>query len=523
MTTPAPGTIARGSAAPSPPSPLVRGALFALVVLFSMNLVNYVDRYVFAAVGPAITRDLKLSKAQFGTLSASFMVVYTLVSPIMGWLGDRQDRRRLLAFGVGLWSLATVATAFAATFNQMFLARAFLGIGEASYGVVAPTLLADFFAPDRRGKVMGIFYLALPVGTAVGYGVGGLMEGLATDHADAIRSTATALGLGAIAEQFVGWRAAFWVVGLPGLILAALGLMMRDPPRGASDTRLEPADTPQADIQATTASGDDAAQAVTAVRGSDPTARPQSGLAGYLSLLRTPSYLLNTAGMAAVTFTTGAFGNWFPTYFEQVHRTAPRDKVWLGLALAGAGLVGVLIGMWLPEWWRRRNRRAYLLWAALAVLCAVPIGALGLLAPDTYVSLGLLTVASVLMASCLGPCNTVTANVVPGPQRAVGYAVSIFLLHLFGDIPSPPLIGWFADRLGTEAGRASPLGRFFEGLGALPVSDGHHLANITAGMLLIVPVLLIGSLCFLLGSKFLPRDEDRAQAYGTCSSDLPLH
>lgn len=520
MTTPALGSSAPGAA---PASPLMRGAIFALAVLFSMNLVNYVDRYVFAAVGPAITRDLGLKKAQFGTLSASFMVVYTLVSPLMGWLGDRQDRRRLLAFGVGLWSVATVATAFAASFNQMFWARAFLGVGEASYGVVAPTLLADFFAPDRRGKVMGVFYLALPVGTAIGYGVGGLMEGLATDHAGQIRAAAAAVGLGSIADNFVGWRAAFWVVGLPGLVLAALGLLMRDPPRGASDAAHRAARDPEADIRATTALGDDAAQAVPSVRAADPADRPRPGLAGYLSLLRTPSYLLNTAGMAAVTFTTGAFGNWFPTYFEQVHRTAPRDKIWLGLALAGAGLFGVLLGMWLPERWRRRNRRAYLLWAALAVLLAVPIGGIGLLAPDRFTSLGLLTLASVLMASCLGPCNTVTANVVPGPQRAVGYALSIFLLHLFGDIPSPPLIGWFADRLGTDAGRASALGRLFEGLGAVPVSDGRHLANITAGMLLIVPVLLIGSLCFLIGSRFLPADEDRAAAHGGPADAVLMH
>lgn len=464
---------------------LARAAGFALAILFSMNLLNYVDRYVFAAVGPGLSRDLGLNKAQFGTLSASFMVVYTLVSPIMGWLGDRGDRRRLLAFGVGLWSVATVATAFAQTFNQMFLARAFLGVGEASYGVVAPTLLADFFAPEKRGRVMGIFYLALPVGTAIGYGVGGLMEGIGTDQAAAITSTLGSFGLGWLAPYLVSWRLAFWVVGVPGLLLALLGLAMREPGRGASDaTHLS----------------------------HDLLPKPKPRLSDYVTLLQTPSYMLNTAGMAAVTFTTGAFGNWFPTYFEQVHRTEPKDKVWLGLALAMAGLTGVLLGMWLPEVWRKHNEKAYLLWASLAVLAAVPIGALGLLSHERNVSLGLLTVASILMASCLGPCNTVTANVVLGSQRAVGYAVSIFLLHLFGDIPSPPLIGLVADRLGTPEGRASALGQFFERLGAVPVSDGRHLANITAGMLIIVPVLLIGSFCFYVGARYLPADQRRASA-----------
>jgi MFS family permease len=401
---------------------LARGALFALFVLFSMNLLNYVDRYVFAAVGLGIQRDLSLTKESFGYLSSSFMVVYTLVAPFVGWLNDRVDRRRLLAFGVGLWSVATVGTAFARSFNEMFWARAFLGIGEASYGVVAPTLLAEFFDIKRRGRVMALFYLALPVGTAIGYGVGGKMEELAGVHAQSIQSTAASLGLGGIARSFEGWRLAFWVVGIPGLILALLGLALREPGRKA---------------------------------------RKRPTLREYLEVLKTPSYVYNTAGLAAITFTTGAFGIWFPTYFEQVHHTKHSDKIYLGLALAGAGLVGVLLSMWLPDLLLKRTRRAYMLWAGTAVFLAVPIGAAGLLSSNTFVSLGLLTLASIFMASCLGPCTTVTANVVPANRRGVGFALSIFLLHLFGDIPSPPLVGWVADKLGSEAGRASATGRVF--------------------------------------------------------------
>ena len=438
-------------------SGLARGAGFALAILFSMNLLNYVDRYVFAAVGPAIIKAIGSTKAGYGFLGSSFIIVYTIVAPLVGFLGDRLDRRRILAFGVALWSVATVATAFARTFNQMLLARAFLGVGEASYGVIAPTLLADFFAPRLRGRVMGIFYLALPVGTALGYMAGGRME------------------------QIAGWPSAFLVVGPPGLLLALAGLAMREPGRGASDGR------------------DQGKPAV------PPSARD------YLGLLAIPSYLLNTAGLAAVTFTTGAFGLWIPAYFEYVHHTKPGDKVFLGIALALAGLAGVLIGMWLPDKLRKRTERAYLLWAGAAVLIAIPFGTAGLLATRSVgLSLGLLTVASVLMSSCLGPCNTVTANVVPGASRAMGYAASIFLLHLLGDIPSPPLVGFVADRLAAPG--SSPLSRFLERLGATPVWDGHGMTNITAGMLVIVPVLLIGSLCFFLGARTLPRDQEIARA-----------
>ena len=162
--------------APSPTS--TRGAYFALLVLFSMNMLNYVDRYVFYVVGEKVSQDLHFSDFRFGILSSSFMVVYTLVAPMMGHLGDRGNRTRLLAFGVGLWSLATVGTAFAGrvfgwSFHEMFFWRALLGVGEATYGVVAPTLLADLFSPRARGRVIGLFYLALPVGGALGYGLGG--------------------------------------------------------------------------------------------------------------------------------------------------------------------------------------------------------------------------------------------------------------------------------------------------------------------------------------------------------------
>lgn len=440
-----------------------------------MNLLNYIDRYVFAGVGPSIIRDLDFTKAQFGILISAFIIAYTIISPIVGVLGDRYDRRRILAFGVGLWSVATVGTAYAHSFNQMFIARAILGVGEASYGIIAPTLLADFFDSKRRGRVMGIFYLALPVGTAIGYGIAGLME-----------------------KSGYGWQSAFWVVGAPGLLLALGGLMIREPGRGASDGR------------------------TAATKAAHP------HLSDYLQLFRTPSYIFNTMGLAAVTFTTGAFGAWIIAYFEYVHKTDHGQKIYFGLGLALAGLVGVATGMWLPERLRKFTKRAYLLWAGSAVLLAIPFGTAGLLCTtNTWLSLGLLLVSSVLMSSCLGPCNTVTANVVVSSKRSMGFAASIFLLHLLGDIPSPVMVGAVADYLATPEGMASGVGQFFASIGASPVTEGHDLAkttNITAGMLLIVPVLLIGSLCFFLGSRTLPKDEERARLVsGDDEPTLILH
>src|SRR4051794_14047118 len=191
--------------------PTVASPYFALAVLFGMNLLNYIDRYSFFAVGTQIKRDLAIDDKWYGVLGGSFMIVYTIISPLMGWLGDRYNRRMLLAGGVGLWSLATVGTAFSTDFYHMFFWRALLGVGEASYGVIAPALLSDLFALRNRGRAMGVYYLALPLGGALGYSIGGFVG------------------------QEWGWPKAFLVVGLPGLLVAVAGLIIHDPGRGASE------------------------------------------------------------------------------------------------------------------------------------------------------------------------------------------------------------------------------------------------------------------------------------------------
>ena len=439
----------------------IASPFFALVVLFSMNLLNYVDRYVLSAAGPRIMKDLGFDDAQFGVLSASFMIVYTLVAPLVGWLGDRANRRRMLAFGVGLWSLATVGTAFARGYYDMFFWRALLGVGEASYGIIAPTLLADLFSPKRRGRVIGLYYLALPVGGAIGYAIGGHFA----EHGD--------------------WRHAFWIVGLPGLVAAIAGLMILDPGRGASEGKagLGKADRP--------------------------------GAREYLAILKTPSFLYNTAGQAAVTFAIGAYAVWGAAFYNRVRGM---DLAQAGRqigALSGlAGLVGIALGTVIAEALRKVTRRAYLLWPTIAVAIAGPCAAMALLETDKTRSLAFLFAGSVMMASVLGPCNTVTANVVPATRRAAGFAVSIFLIHLFGDISSPALIGQLSLILGRPSVVDSPVGQAFGAVGATPDLAGKIPTNLTAAMLAVVPMLALGCLFFLLGTKHLPADQERARSEG---------
>jgi MFS family permease len=418
-----------------------------------MNLLNYVDRYTFFAVGPQIQHDLHISYSRLGWLFSSFMIVYTMASPVMGWLGDRYDRRGLLCFGVGLWSLATVGTAFASTFREMFFWRALLGVGEASYGVIAPTLLADLFPARERGRVMGIYYLALPLGGGLGYIIGG-----------------------SVGERY-GWPAAFWVVGLPGLVAAVAALVIHDPGRGASDgTHAGKADRPR--------------------------------LRDCLDLFRTPTFVLNTLGMAAVTFATGGYAAWGSTFYQTVRGMGAKQAGrWIGGLTVAAGLLGISLGTWLADYLMRYTRRAYLLMASAVVLIAIPLGTAAILDPDRKSSFAFLFGAMVLLASVLGPCNAVTANVVPANRRAAGYAASIFLLHLLGDISSPNLIGAVSDRFGKPSVAHSWLGRLAASLGAVPMKRG----NLTLGMLTVAPVLVLGCLFFLIGSRHLPDDQERAR------------
>lgn len=189
-----------------------RAAKTALAVLTLINLFNYLDRYVVASLVESLKKaPLFLSDTQLGSLMTGFVVVYMLTSPIFGTLGDRRGRPRLLALGVGIWSLATALGGLARSFAGLFAARAAVGVGEAAYGTIAPALLADHFTVDKRGRVFAVFFAAIPIGSAAGYMLGGLMD------------------------QRFGWRAAFFVAGLPGLLLALLCLGLKDPKRGAKD------------------------------------------------------------------------------------------------------------------------------------------------------------------------------------------------------------------------------------------------------------------------------------------------
>jgi MFS transporter, Spinster family, sphingosine-1-phosphate transporter len=380
------------------PPPGRRQAWLALGVLTSINLLNYLDRYVLAAIVPALKASpLALSDFQAGLLQSAFMGVYMVVAPVFGTLGDRGSRTRPIAFGVGLWSLATVLSGLAQSFPQLLAGRAAVGIGEAAYVAIAPALLSDLFAPQRRVWVLSILNMAIPVGSALGYVVGGQME-----HA-------------------YGWRSAFFVAGLPGLLAALVVLSLRDPPRGA----LEGA-------------------------GAAPTPRPSQGFREavdvYRGLLRHRPYRLTVLGYAAYTFALGGLAYWMPEFLVHVrHIPAQQATTRFGLILVATGFAGTFLGGWLADRLQRRTPQGNLLLCGWATLLAVPCAAVALTAASPGLFYPALIAAETLLLMSTGPVNTAIVNGVSPFARASAVGLSMFLIHLLGDVPSPALIGGLSD------------------------------------------------------------------------------
>ena len=411
------GGARRGALTGAMPAPAAKprgmNAAWGLATLSLINLFNYLDRYVVPALFESLKRSrLDLSDANLGALMSAFLLVYTLSAPVFGTLGDRRPRPRLIGAGVALWSVATVLSGFATSFLALFAARASVGVGEAAYGTIAPSLLSDYYPAERRGRVMAIFFAAIPVGAALGYVIGGLVD------------------------AHYGWRRAFFVAGAPGLLLAALCFALRDPPRGAQDPA--PREPPAANLGET-----------------------------YRRLLRNRPYVLTVFGYAAYTFAVGGLAAWMPAFLERV-RGLPRAQatVSFGEIVVITGFLGTFIGGWVGDRWARRTPAAFLWLSALATLAAVPFVwlALAAAAPRLY-TLGMV-VAEFLLFLSTGPVNAAIVNLVSPLERATAVALSVFAIHLFGDAISPFLIGLVSDATSLAAAvKIVPVAVVVSGLG----------------------------------------------------------
>ena len=379
----------------------------ALAVLTGLNFLNYLDRFIPAAVMPSIIAALHLKDSQAGSLSTLFILSYSLISPVAGWLADRKPRFQLAAIGVFVWSLATFGSGLAPTFLALVVARALTGVGEASYVVVTPSLVSDYYPPARRGRALAIFYAAIPVGSALGYVLGG-----------------------AINARF-GWRWAFFLAGAPGAALAFALLFLRDPPRGAMDV-------PEASEGA---SG-----------GAAPSSSPSLPSPPSLgALLRIPSFLFNTAAQIIYTFVVGGLATWMPTYFVRVrHLPLASADLMFGGVLAAAGLVGTLIGGRFGDRMAARHPSGHFLLSGGSLLLSVPFAVAGIVAPSPAIFWPAMFVALTLLFLNTGPLNAAMANVLPAQLRGWGFAMNTMAIHLLGDAASPTVIGFASDRIGLK-------------------------------------------------------------------------
>src|SRR5438874_12471222 len=364
--------------------------------LTTLNALNYLDRYVSAATLPLILTDLAISDAQGGLLQSLFIVAYALACGPAGWLGDAGKRLHLVAGGVFVWSVATVASGLAPTYALLLVARAVIGAGEASYSVVTPSLLSDCYPAERRARALGIFYAAIPVGSALGYILGGV-----------------------VGEAY-GWRATFFIAGAPGAALAFLLLLLAEPRRGALDGA--------ASAPVSLALGD-----------------------SLRSLARRRSYVVNTAAQVIYTFAMGGLATWMPTYFVRV-RGIPLATAasTFGLLLVVAGFGGTLLGGRIASGVAKRWPGADFTVSGWSLAGSIVFTVLAVLAPQPAVFWPAMFVTLVLLFVNIGPLNAAMANVLPAELRARGFAVTTMLMHLLGDAASPWIIGEASDRVGLQ-------------------------------------------------------------------------
>jgi MFS transporter, Spinster family, sphingosine-1-phosphate transporter len=370
----------------------------ALLVLTALNLVNYIDRSVLNAVQPLVQVEFQLTKTQLGYLTSAFLIFYTLAAPFVGPLADRYSRKLIIALGGIFWSGLTLLTAVTHTYAELLVRHTLVGIGEATFVTIAPTFVADLFAEDRRGRILGVFYLAIPVGFAAGYLLGGY---LAPNH---------------------GWRFPFYMAAAPGFLLAVSVLFLKEPERGQFDSLKE---------------------------------TPERGT--LLGLARNPAFLTATLGMAAMTFSLGGILVWIPQFlFSERHYSLESANFLFGIIVVVDGIVASLAGGWLGDYLLRRMKSSYYLVSAVSMALGVPVMIVALFARGRAM-VPAIAVAAFFLLLNTSPLNTALINSVGAHIRATAIAANIFIIHILGDVPSPTMMGWVADRHSLQAAFVLPV------------------------------------------------------------------
>jgi MFS family permease len=370
----------------------IKNPLVILALFTGLNLLNYLDRFVLAAVIDPIQKELGISNAWAGALAPVFIVGYVLTSPIFGWLADRGSRKGLIAIGVLVWSVGTFGTGLAHTLPMLLLMRVIVGVGEASYATIAPTIIDDLAPPAQKSRWLAIFYVATPIGSALGYVVGGQLESL------------------------WGWRSAFLVCGGPGIILAILCLFIVEPERKKLSEK---------------------ANLVEDVK----------------HLVKAPSYVHAVLGYAAYTFAVGGFAFWAPTFLIRTFNLSLKFSTrYFGIVTVLGGTVGTALGGWISDHMAAKRGgddkavvRAGLWVCAIGSFVGAPLAVACFLAPSATAFFAFAFFCDIALFLNSSPINAVILRAVPEERRAGAMAVSIMTIHLLGDLWSPPMVGKLID------------------------------------------------------------------------------
>ena len=370
----------------------------ALVLLTVLNLLNYIDRSILNAVQPLIQSEFHVSDAQIGRLTTVFLIFYTLAAPFMGPLADRYSRKLIVALGAFAWSGVTLLTAFVHSYQSLLIRHTLVGIGEASFVTISPTIIADLFPESVRGRVLGVFYLAIPVGFALGYPIGGYFG------------------------THYGWRTPFYIAAGPGFLLGLLVMFLREPERGQFDSL--------------------------------PETRERRSVLG---LARNPAFLAATLGMAMMTFAQGGLLVWMPTFLSRMRGyTLLQANQLFGLIIAIDATIASILGGWLGDRLLQRTKGAYYLVSSVSMGLGIPVMAVALFSRGSAMVPGI-AIAGFLLLLNTAPLNTAVINSVGGHIRATAIAVNLFVIHFLGDAFSPWLIGKISDSSSLESGFVSTI------------------------------------------------------------------
>jgi len=382
-------------------------AIYALIVLCVINLLNYVDRYAISSVLKEIGEAFTVDSEALGFANSVFLFSFMIFAPIISLIVDglKIKRKWIIAPGIIIWSLATALGGFAESYTQLIITRAFIGIGEASYVATAAGIISDIFPRKWRNIVLMFFYLFIPVGAGLGFILGGV-----------------------ISDIFDSWRYSFYIVGFPGIIFAILALTIKEPPRGNSEEGISSEQLTNYLKQH--------------VRAID-----------FINIFKIKSWVFGTLGMAMMTFAMGGLGFWIATFTRYKFGLHAEEAGFLtGIIAIVAGITGTVTGAIIGEFWQKRNSRGYFLISGITMLMGFPLTVFCIYTNNLTVLIASLFIAQFFIFFSTAPGNVIILNVTPPKIRVAAFAINVLIIHLIGDAFSPPLMGHISGKTINESG-----------------------------------------------------------------------